>query len=162
MNIDNKKKSIIFKKHQVSFAYLFGSVAKKIANKMSDVDIAVYFSDELPIDQYLEKRLDLITELSTIFNRKVDVLVLNQRSDELVLEVLKYGRIIFEYHAETRIRFRYQFTRQYLDFLAYRDYYFSKVIERIKTGKSCDARDQRNKESIEKIRRMHLHSEKHP
>jgi hypothetical protein len=153
--------SPLFRKHRVSFAYLFGSVAKEMATKMSDVDIAVYFSDFVPVEQYLEQRLDLIAELSRIIKRKVDVLVLNKRCDELVLEVLKYGRIIFEDNSQLRIQFRYQFTKQYLDFLPYRDYYFSKIIERIKTGKTCDARDQRHQESIEKIRRMHLHSEKH-
>lgn len=128
---------------------------------MSDVDVAVYFSDLVPVEQYLEQRLDLMAELSRIIKRKVDVLVLNKRCDELVLEVLKDGRIIFEDDAQARVEFRYLFTRQYLDFLPYRDYYFSKIIERIKTGKTCDARDQRHQESIEKIRRMHLHSEKH-
>jgi predicted nucleotidyltransferase len=162
MEIDSVKISSIFRNHQVSFAYLFGSVAKERANKLSDVDVAVYFTDAVSSEQYLEQRLDLIAELSRIFKRTVDVLVLNKRCDELVLEVLKDGRIIFEDDAQARIRFRYWFTKQYLDFLPYRDYYFSKVIERIKTGKPCDERNQRHQESIEKIRRMHLHSEKHP
>jgi len=161
MEKDDLKFSSIFRKHQVSFAYLFGSVAKDQVNRMSDVDIAVYFSEAVPLDQFLEKRLDLITAFSSIINKKVDILVLNHRCDELALEVLKYGRILFEDHVKTTIQFRYQFTRQYLDFLPYRDYYFSKIIERIKTGKTCDARNQRHKKSIEKIRRMHINFEKH-
>lgn len=96
-----------------------------MANRISDVDVAVYFSDLVPVEQYLEQRLDLIAELSRILNREVDVLVLNQRCDELVLVVLKYGRLIFEDNSPQRIQFRYQFTRQSLDFLPYRDYNFS-------------------------------------
>jgi len=49
----------IFKKEEVILAYLFGSAARKKVGPLSDIDIAVLFSEKVKKDDYFDKRLKL-------------------------------------------------------------------------------------------------------
>ncbi|MBN1352541.1 nucleotidyltransferase domain-containing protein [candidate division KSB1 bacterium] len=141
----------IFLRNHVLFAYLFGSVVREQTNKMSDIDFAVYFQETFSADVCLEHRLNLILELNNTLKHPIDILVLNNRYDELVLEVLKNGSMIYKQDAEALREFRYRFTRQYLDFLPYREIYYEFMLERIETGTDTNERVQQHKKSIEEL-----------
>jgi predicted nucleotidyltransferase len=60
----------ILKRHQVSKASIFGSIAEGTAKKTSDLDILVEFSGEKSLLDLVALKLDLEAEV----DRKVDVL----------------------------------------------------------------------------------------
>lgn len=70
----------------IAFAFLFGSQAKGKANKLSDVDIAVYFYPEKrqPIEYEREifypSENDTWLDLEKILKKEVELLVLNRVS----------------------------------------------------------------------------------
>ncbi|MBE0477944.1 nucleotidyltransferase domain-containing protein [Candidatus Aerophobetes bacterium] len=81
--LENLKK--YFKqKENVSLAFIFGSSAKGVAGKDSDLDIAVYLKDEKQEDEIWK-------EVSRIAGREVDLVVLNSAPASLVSNVLKTG-----------------------------------------------------------------------
>lgn len=89
MITDNSKKELkeYFKtRKDVAFAFLFGSQARGTATKLSDVDIAVYFSTEKrhPIEYeeevFYEGEDDIWADLERILKKEVELLVLNRVS----------------------------------------------------------------------------------
>ena len=71
LNIESLKPRIvpILKKHQVSRAAIFGSVAIGKANKSSDIDLLVEFEGEKSLFDLVALKIDLEDEIE----RKVDV-----------------------------------------------------------------------------------------
>lgn len=45
--IKTKLKNFFSQKPEIKFAYLFGSLARKKINKLSDIDLAVYINEKL-------------------------------------------------------------------------------------------------------------------
>lgn len=77
----------VLEKHKLSKAYLFGSYAKKIASKNSDIDIAVISKEKLSISTIQEK-LQLVEEkVQTHFFLENDF----KKDIPLVKEILKDG-----------------------------------------------------------------------
>lgn len=71
-------------------AYLFGSFAKGMAHKTSDIDIAVE-CDSLKFDEF-EAEIEKIETL-----RKIDLVNINSVCNEKLLEdIKKYGKVLFE------------------------------------------------------------------
>ncbi len=70
----------------VRFALIFGSQARGRARSGSDLDLAVYF-DKPPVGL---DYLDLLSELSDLSGREVDLVVLNRASAILRHQVLKH------------------------------------------------------------------------
>lgn len=148
----------LLKKNDVIFAYLFGSYSTGHENEMSDVDFAVYFSDKFSVSERHERQLELINSLNQLIGKEVDIVVLNNRKDEVVQEVFVKGKLIYNSQPEIQQKFRYEFTREYLDFLPHRQEYYDFVIQRLKNRQDSDERTQQHQESIEKIRRMSFDS----
>lgn len=73
-------------------SYLFGSFAKGLAHKTSDIDIAVDCDDE-NVYWLIE---DEISEIETL--RKIDILYLNQPGlgQNIREDIIKYGKILSE------------------------------------------------------------------
>ena len=74
--------------------FLFGSHASGRARAESDVDIALSFTHEMIPEA--EKRIELIGSLSDQLGREVDLVVLNQASPILKMQVLRNGEKLFE------------------------------------------------------------------
>ncbi len=81
----------VFENHDVKYCYLFGSYAKNKAKESSDVDLLISTS-ETGLKFYA-----LIEEVRLKLNKKVDVLDLNQLTNNLALidEILKDGMKIY-------------------------------------------------------------------
>ncbi len=71
-------------RNDVAFAFLFGSQAKGNGTKLSDVDIAVYFSPENrhPIEfeeeVYYKGEDEIWSDMEQLLKKEVDLLVLNR------------------------------------------------------------------------------------
>lgn len=109
-------KPILEVKPEITFAYLFGSVSKGTAGPLSDIDIAVYLE---PSYQHSSAgygyKSEIISELSQLFAKKVDLVILNKANTLLKHRVISSGTLIFSRSNEERRYFHEQTVRNYLD-----------------------------------------------
>ncbi len=92
-----KKLNKIFKENQVALAYLFGSAAKGKLTPLSDIDIAVLFSDKVKEEDYFNKALRLAREVGNVFEiDRVDVINLKTAASPLLKHSAVFkGKLIF-------------------------------------------------------------------
>ena len=88
-------------KRDILLAFLFGSFASKRIRRSSDVDIGILFKTVPDMDAIN----DVAEELSSILRREIDLVILNQASPVLKMQILKNGILLY---ASKRKRF-YQF-----------------------------------------------------
>lgn len=122
----------INEKYPVNLAYLFGSRAKNTENVMSDIDIALYFTNNYDVMNDALVRGDIIELGFEFFKIDVDVVSLNYAPLLLKYEVIKDGIIIFEKSPLGRIEFEVKVMREYLDFKYYSDIYDEKILKSFK------------------------------
>lgn len=83
MNIKSLEKFFENRK-DIAFAFLFGSQAKGTATKISDIDIAVYFSPEIrhPIEYeeevFYKGEDEVCSDVERILKKEIEMLVLNR------------------------------------------------------------------------------------
>lgn len=94
--------SDVFKKHNVAFAYVFGSRARGTVREDSDYDIAAFFRcDEVSIHDEVSLALDIAEALGTPSDR-IDVVALNKADSILVARIFKEGKILYSDDEELR------------------------------------------------------------
>ncbi len=114
--ICNALKQEISARPEIIFAYLFGSVATKKANTLSDIDLAIYLDPNYRHrKQGYGYQSELIAELSSLLSAPVDVVILNKASTILKYQVIKNGVLIFSRCNKTRREFHEKTIRHYLD-----------------------------------------------
>jgi len=88
----------------IAAAYLFGSVARGTAGPRSDVDVGILYSKDPPhtLDGL---GLKIEGELEKLFRVPVQVVVLNHASVDLLIRVLRDGKLLVDRDRSTRIRF---------------------------------------------------------
>ncbi len=94
------------------FYFPFGSYARGEENPLSDLDIAVFFKDQVRLAEKL-KLSRLVAE--ALKDKKVDVVTLNDKPVTFQFEVLSTGSLIYDPHPEEEIEFRWSVIRRYLD-----------------------------------------------
>jgi predicted nucleotidyltransferase len=88
----------------IAAAYLYGSVARGTAKPESDVDVGILYSAEPPATlQGLG--VDLEGELEGLLRRPVQVVVLNRAPVDLVIRVLRDGKLLVDRDRSKRLRF---------------------------------------------------------
>ena len=95
MNYKKIKNEIInyFKEQpEIVTIYLFGSTVSSSNKKSKDIDIALLIKNKFKenIDS-----LSIMTDLSSILNKDVDIIIMNDASPLLSYEIRKKGKIIF-------------------------------------------------------------------
>lgn len=96
-----KKLNMYFQnRDDVTFAYLFGSVAKNQSHSESDVDIGVYFTPSgRRLEYESENRYlgedEIWSDLERLIGRNVDMVVLNRAASTLFSTVLNEGQLLF-------------------------------------------------------------------
>jgi predicted nucleotidyltransferase len=119
----------------VLFAYLFGSQATGNVTPMSDVDIAVYFDDDLGSTEQFNLQLHLIGVCCQVLQRNdVELAVLNDEDIVLRYEVLNTGKLIFCRNEEARIEFFVRSIREYFDTEPLRAFFREKMKQQIREG----------------------------
>ncbi|MDO8512349.1 MAG: nucleotidyltransferase domain-containing protein [bacterium] len=79
------------KKFQLKLVVVFGSFATGKQRKDSDLDIAVLGMK----DVFFKEHVDLINELSAIFNKEVDLTILNKANPLLSFQVSKNPILLY-------------------------------------------------------------------
>jgi uncharacterized protein len=120
--VAEKVAALLSSHHEVSAAYVFGSVAARRARPNSDVDIAVLLEIAVIPKDLLEYRLSLMADIRNLLKTPdVDVVVLNEAPPALAQNVISKGRLIFERSRSARIRFQIRTLNEFLDTQPMRD-----------------------------------------
>ena len=96
-------------------AYLFGSIARGQANRLSDVDIAVLLNSSVDEEAALERQLKLMIDMDHFADREVQVVILNRAAPLLAYQVIRDGRLLFERDRAERIAFDVRAMKLYFD-----------------------------------------------
>jgi uncharacterized protein YutE (UPF0331/DUF86 family)/predicted nucleotidyltransferase len=102
----------------VKAAYLAGALSNRTSfGHLSDVDIAILLMDQIKSDQFLDYQLYFFSELAKrLESDTIDVVILNQASMLLKLQVIKYGQILYSRDEKQRVLFETRAVMDYLDF----------------------------------------------
>ncbi len=120
MNLFEKQSRLnqLFTQSPVNAAYLAGSLTNRASfGQLTDVDIAILLMDQIKSDQFLDYQLYFFSELAKrLETDTIDVVILNQASLLLKLQVIKYGQILFSRNEKQRVSFETKAVMDYLDF----------------------------------------------
>ena len=120
MNLFEKHSQLnqLFTQSPVNAAYLAGSLSTRTSfGHLSDVDIAILLMEQIKSDQFLDYQLYFFSELAKrLESDSIDVVILNQASLLLKLQVIKYGQILFSRDEKLRVSFETKAIMDYLDF----------------------------------------------
>jgi predicted nucleotidyltransferase len=108
----NKIKKILKKDANIVFALLFGSYVKGKQKEDSDIDLAIYFKKVPRVDAFLK----LISMLTDITKKEVDVVVLNNASAMLRHQVFKNKQTLFIKDRNSYINFRLKTINNYEEY----------------------------------------------
>lgn len=87
----------------ISTAFLYGSQVSGCVNQDSDLDIALLFDREhLP---KTDRLLQLVDDLISITEREVDLLILNDASPIICMQVLRKGEMILDQNHQAYLDF---------------------------------------------------------
>jgi predicted nucleotidyltransferase len=99
---------------EIAAAYLFGSVARGTAGPRSDVDLGLLYTDDPP-RTLAGLGLDLEHDLEQLLGLPVQVVVLNRAPVDLVVRVLRDGKLLFEGNAAKRVQFEVRSRMEFWD-----------------------------------------------
>src|SRR5947207_443679 len=120
MNLFEKQSRLnqLFTQSPVNAAYLAGSLSTRTSfGHLTDVDIAILLMEQIKSDQFLDYQLYFFSELAKrLESDNIDVVILNQASLLLKLQVIKYGQILFSRDEKLRVSFETKAVMDYLDF----------------------------------------------
>jgi uncharacterized protein YutE (UPF0331/DUF86 family)/predicted nucleotidyltransferase len=120
MNLFEKQSRLnqFFTQSPVNAAYLAGALSNRSTfGQLSDVDVAVLLMDQIKADEFLDYQLYFLSELAKrLESDMIDVVILNQASLLLKLQVIKHGQILFSRNEKHRVKFETRAVMDYLDF----------------------------------------------
>ncbi|HJT58356.1 MAG TPA: HepT-like ribonuclease domain-containing protein [Ktedonobacteraceae bacterium] len=120
MNLFEKQSRLnqLFTQSPVNTAYLAGSLSTRTSfGHLTDVDIAILLMEQIKSDQFLDYQFYFFSELAKrLESDNIDVVILNQASLLLKLQVIKYGQILFSRDEKSRVAFETKAVMDYLDF----------------------------------------------
>ena len=126
-------KNLFKKKDCIELVYLFGSTARGEEGKLSDIDIGVYLTEILSKEERFEKRLELISDITSVLKtNKLDLIIMNDASISLNFEIIKANNPIFVRNETKKIDVEVLIMAKYLDRRYYEkrasDIFLSKVL----------------------------------
>jgi predicted nucleotidyltransferase len=102
----------------IAAAWLFGSVARSTARPDSDVDVGVLYRQTPPLT--LDGLgLDLEGDLERALGLPVQLVVLNRAPVDLIVRVLRDGKLLVDLDRSKRIRFEVDSRNEYWDLEPY-------------------------------------------
>jgi len=106
--------SIIEMDARVKFAYLFGSLARKEDNSLSDIDIAVYLGDDC---EPASAKFDIIGKMMDVLgDNRFDLVILNKAPLTLAVRIVSCREILVDREPFLRHRYESQILREYFYF----------------------------------------------
>ncbi len=134
---------------EVEFAYLFGSYGEGSETPLSDLDIAVFFSDGLLGEdrikslvsgrthggEHFDIRLKMMADISHLLKTdEIDLVILNEADLCLSYQVVSTREVLFERNPTLRTEFEAQILDRYLDSEPVRRVQNEYFLQRIKDG----------------------------
>lgn len=107
-------------------AYLFGSQARGTASETSDIDVGCWFASAPKT--LAEAPFGLAAELEGLSGKRVDLVVMNSASPDLVHRILRDGQLLVEHDRRRRIEMEVQARNTYFDTKPLRDAYRRAVL----------------------------------
>jgi len=122
----------IFEKTPVLFAYLYGSYAKGLSHRFSDLDVGIY-AEDLDLKSCLDLELSLALRIDENLGHVVqsEVRVLNHLPLVVLGRILGDGELIYSRDENKRIEFETQVRKAYFDFLPVIQQYQNAYIKRL-------------------------------
>lgn len=112
-SIEKKIIGYVDEQEEVLIAYLFGSQTTGLTHRESDVDVALLFRfDSVPSGDQL---LQIQDELTSLLKKEVDIVVLNDASPVIRMQVLRKGKKLFERDRQAFTRFFVRTVNEYDD-----------------------------------------------
>lgn len=139
---------------EVVVAYLFGSVARGQADRLSDVDIAVLFDAGLGAEESVERQVRLMIELEAYTDREVQVVALNRAPPLLAYQAVRYGKLLYERSRAERIDFEVRARKMYFDFKPWLDFHTQALLKDIEEV-GLSGRRKHPGGALEAARRIH-------
>ena len=110
----NRKIAELAKKFQLKLIVVFGSFAFGKQQKNSDLDIAILGIKDVSFNEHVE----LINEFSLIFNKEVDLTILNKANPLLLYQVSKNPILLYGDKREL-LKFKLSAFKTYHDYAPY-------------------------------------------
>ena len=109
-----KAQAYLQSRSDITFACLFGSLARGRSTPLSDVDIAVYLSEgEITI----ERKMEILGKLMELLETdEIDLVILNAAPLTLKIKVLENKKVIVDNNPFLRHRYESLTMREYFDF----------------------------------------------
>ena len=76
-------------------AYLFGSVARGEESALSDLDLAILFSADMPVSERFAHAAALVGAAEPATSRRVDLLILNEAAPAIRYRVVCEGSVLY-------------------------------------------------------------------
>ena len=108
----NVIKEYLYQKQSILFAFLHGSFLEDMP--FQDIDVAVYYDEDLHSEERINSSLLASAQLSTALHIPVDVHALNGSAVGFCYEVTK-GEVLFSRDEEKRFDFMEKIWAQYFD-----------------------------------------------
>ncbi len=131
---DKEKLKNLFGKRKITAAYCFGSRAEGTATEKSDYDFAVLVDHNYDQDNINITLMDVKEEAAALFQKEVDLVLLNTATIEFKYLVIYRGQVIYSMDEEKRTDFEDEVIRDYLDYKPVLELYRKEVREAIKEG----------------------------
>jgi predicted nucleotidyltransferase len=135
LKYENEVKDYLQKKSQVKLAYLFGSVAKQNAGKLSDLDLAIFLEESLDKMERFDLQLKLISDLEDILKTdRLDLVIMNDSPISLNFEIIKANYPLFIRNDNFKVDLEQYIMSRYLDRQYYDQRWADSLIKKISKG----------------------------
>lgn len=91
MDLEQGCKEILIENENIAFAYIFGSYVRGRLRADSDIDLAIYLTEEMKPKAYLELKM----RLTEVCKREVDLVILNKATPLLKHQVYRNHILLF-------------------------------------------------------------------
>jgi hypothetical protein len=127
----NKTQIQKLKSFNISLVYLFGSYVERKNSSLSDIDIGIVFSENIP-NNISEVYNELYFMFSDMFKGKaIDIVFLHQATLELQFDVIRHGKNIFSVSEDEKSKFEDRVAMLYMDFKPILSEFNQAVLNRI-------------------------------
>ncbi|MEO0115376.1 MAG: nucleotidyltransferase domain-containing protein [candidate division WOR-3 bacterium] len=117
----------------ILFAYIGGSYGKGKEGPLSDIDIAIFLTNNA--EDYFVKKIELYNLATEVLcTDEVDIIILNEATSEFAFNLIKNSTLLLSNDEAKRIVFETKVIREYQDFGYYRERMIKEYLKRIKEG----------------------------
>ena len=135
LNNEKEVRDFLQKQVQVKLAYLFGSVAFKDHNKLSDIDIGIFLDESLNEKERFNLNLKLTSDISDILKvDKLDLVIMNYAPISLNYEIIKANYPLLIRDENLKIDLEHYIISRYLDRQYYDQRWAKNIIKKTARG----------------------------